>query len=139
MSKPTRILPSGQNRETITSGANLNRLYNPLVAIPSAAVLDPAIWTAIVGLRSGGGTCSHGSRDEPPDDTGSASIASITVAATVVAICPAPMPAMAMSRIVASGMPRSRRRRIRRSKGEGNEYSQREDCRLPFAVFPIPP
>jgi hypothetical protein len=137
MFKLARAEPGSSHGEPVMSGTNLNRLYDPLIAIPSAAVLDPAILpgirSAVVGLRPGGDTRGHGSGDEPPGGGGTG-IAPITVAAPV-AIRPAAVPAMALPRIVAARMARSRRHGIKRSegkgKGKGKEYSQREYSYLP--------
>lgn len=104
------------------SGADLDRLHDPLIAIPRAAILDPAIRRgirpAVVGLRPGGDAGGHRAGDDPPDDAGSgrrASIAPIVVAATV-AIRPATMPTLVMPRIVAADMSRSRRRCVKHSE-----------------------
>src|SRR5450631_942744 len=137
MFKLARAEPGPHHGEPVLSGANLNRLHDPLIAIPSAAVLDPAILPgirlAVVGLRPGGDTRGHGSGDEPPGDArggGGGGIAPITVAAPV-AIRPAAVPAMAMPRIVAAHMARSRRHGVKRSEGKGKEYSQRAYSYLP--------
>src|SRR5450631_299929 len=124
MFKLARAEPGPHHGEPVLSGANLNRLHDPLIAIPSAAVLDPAILPgirlAVVGLRPAGDTRGHGS----------GGIAPITVAAPV-AIRPAAVPAMAMPRIVAAHMARSRRHGVKRSEGKGKEYSQRAYSYLP--------